>query len=228
MHNYTIVISFECCCLFVGRRTWSRWFKKKIDRRYSAGRTKKISCHILSYLQQTMKLVWKNSLRRRECGNIVFPLEITPWAFLWIAMAFFFDRYLPWRCFWSKVIRLTYFSFYLPQGALWRYVNFLKILTQEGLIRRVPDCVNHFESCYYADNGILPVCAYTAQPLTAAQTQLLTEKVESITGKTVLLENRIDPECLGGVRLCYDGIQVDGTVKNRLDMVGKLLQNTVL
>lgn len=107
-------------------------------------------------------------------------------------------------------------------------LNFLKILTQEGLIRRFPDCVNHFESCYYADNGILPVCAYTAQPLTAAQTQLLTEKVESITGKTVLLENRIDPDCLGGVRLCYDGIQVDGTVKNRLDMVGKLLQNTVL
>ena len=33
---------------------------------------------------------------------------------------------------------------------------------------------------------------------------------------------------LGGLRLSYDGKQVDGTVKNRLDAIGKLLKNTVL
>ena len=33
---------------------------------------------------------------------------------------------------------------------------------------------------------------------------------------------------LGGLRLNYDGKQVDGTVKNRLDTIGKLLKNTVL
>ena len=107
-------------------------------------------------------------------------------------------------------------------------LNFLKILTQEGLIRKFPNCCKHFESCYYADNGILPVRAYTAQPLTDKQTQMLIKKMESITGRTVLLENRVDPNCLGGVRLCYDGIQVDDTIKNRLEAVGKLLQNTVL
>lgn len=107
-------------------------------------------------------------------------------------------------------------------------LNFLKILTQEGMIRRFPDCCKHFEGCYYADNGILPVVAYTAQMLTPAQIKLLTGKMESITGKTVLLKNHIDPNCLGGVRLCYDGKQIDGTVKNRLDAVGKLLKNTVL
>ena len=103
-------------------------------------------------------------------------------------------------------------------------LGFLKILTQEGLIRKFTDCCKHFEGCYYADNGILPVKAYTAQPLTARQTEMLTEKMESITLKTVVLENRVDPGCMGGVRLCYDGIQVDGTVKNRLESVGKLLQ----
>lgn len=107
-------------------------------------------------------------------------------------------------------------------------LNFLKILTQEGLIRKFPDCCKHFEGRYYEDNGILPVQVYTAKPLTAEQTGRLAEKMESITGKTVLLRNRIDPDCLGGVRLCYDGIQVDGTVKSRLDAIGKLLKNTVL
>ena len=107
-------------------------------------------------------------------------------------------------------------------------LNFLKILTQEGLIRKFPDCCVHVRNCYYADNNILPVKAFTAQPLSQEQKQLLTEKMETITGKTVLLENPIDPDCLGGVRLSYDGKQIDGTVKNRLASVGKLLKNTVL
>ena len=74
----------------------------------------------------------------------------------------------------------------------------------------------------------MPVKAYTAQPLSQEQTQLLTEKMQTITGETVLLENLIDPDCLGGVRLSYDGKQIDGTVQNRLASVGKLLKNTVL
>lgn len=107
-------------------------------------------------------------------------------------------------------------------------LNFLKILTQEGITRKFPDCCRHFETCYYADNGILPVVAYTAQPLTPVQSRRLYAKMEAITGKKVILQNRVDPNCLGGVRLCYDGKQVDGTVKNRLEAVRKLLKNTVL
>jgi hypothetical protein len=33
---------------------------------------------------------------------------------------------------------------------------------------------------------------------------------------------------LGGLRLTYDGMQVDGTVRSRMDAIGKLLKNTVL
>ena len=51
---------------------------------------------------------------------------------------------------------------------------------------------------------------------------------QGITGKTILLRNRINPACLGGVRLDYDGQRLDGTVKNRLDRLGELLNNTVL
>lgn len=103
-------------------------------------------------------------------------------------------------------------------------LNFLKILTREGMIRKFSDCCKYFESSYNADNGILPVLAYTAQPLTDRQTEKLTKKMERITGKTVLLENKLDPGCLGGVRLCYDGKQIDGTVVSRLAAAGKLLK----
>ena len=107
-------------------------------------------------------------------------------------------------------------------------VNFLKILTERGYAKYFSDCYKAFEDRYNEDNGILPVQAVTAVALTAEQSQKLTQKLQAITGKTVKLHNTVDENCLGGVRLCYDGKQVDGTVKNRLDTIGDLLKNTVL
>lgn len=115
------------------------------------------------------------------------------------------------------------------RGKVHPYVlNFLKLLTERGHARCFGDCRKAFEEQYNADNGIMPVCAVTAVPLSADQSARLTEKLQVITGKTVKLQNRVDPDCLGGVRLTYDGKQVDGTVKNRLDAIGSLLKNTVL
>ena len=107
-------------------------------------------------------------------------------------------------------------------------LNFLKILVEKGYVRHFADCVTAYRDCYNADHGIVPVLAVTAVALTGEQTRKLTEKLTAITGKTVELENRIDPSVLGGVRLDYDGKRFDGTVKNRLDDISKRLKNTVL
>lgn len=107
-------------------------------------------------------------------------------------------------------------------------LNFLKLLTEKGYARYFGDCRKAFEDRYNQDNGILPVLAVSAVALSESQSEKLTEKLAQITGKKVKLSNRVDPSCLGGVRLRYDGNQVDGTVKNRLDTIGNLLKNTVL
>ena len=115
------------------------------------------------------------------------------------------------------------------RGKVHPYVlNFLKILTEKGYIRQFPDCCDAYRGFYNEDNGILVVKAVSAIVLSDAQKQKLTEKLESITGKQIDLQCSIDAAQLGGLRLSYDGKQVDGTVKNRLDSIGKLLKNTVL
>jgi len=107
-------------------------------------------------------------------------------------------------------------------------LNFMKLLTEKGNIRHFSDCCKAFESMYHEEHGILPVWVVSAVALSNAQQEKLKDRLEKITGKTVLLENRVDPGCLGGIRLSYDGKQVDGTIQNRLEAVGKLLKNTVL
>ncbi len=115
------------------------------------------------------------------------------------------------------------------RGQVEPYVlNTLKLLSERGCARQFPACVKAYREQYYADNGILPVTAVTAVPLTPDQTRRLTEKLEALTGKTVKLQCRVDPETLGGVRLDYDGKRVEDTVAKRLADIRGLLKGTVL
>ena len=107
-------------------------------------------------------------------------------------------------------------------------LNFLKILTEKGYIKQFSSCCEMFASLYNRDHNILSVTAVTAVALNSRQSEALTQKLNRITGKTILLRNQVNPACLGGVRLDYDGQRLDGTVKNRLDRLGELLNNTVL
>ena len=107
-------------------------------------------------------------------------------------------------------------------------LNFLKILTEKGYMRHFSGCCQLFRQQYNQDNGILPVIAVTKLPLSDELRRKLTEKLSSVTGKTIELECRVDPECLGGVRLDLGGMQVDGTVRHRLDEIRTILKNTVL
>jgi F-type H+-transporting ATPase subunit delta len=107
-------------------------------------------------------------------------------------------------------------------------LNFMKILTEKGYIRFFPDCCDAYRGFYNEDNGILVVKAVSAVALSDAQKQKLAAKLEANTGKQIDLQCSVDAAQLGGLRLSYSGKQVDGTVKNRMDAIAKLLKNTVL
>lgn len=107
-------------------------------------------------------------------------------------------------------------------------LNFLKLLTEKGFIRQFDACVKAFRTQYNQDHNILPVTAVTAVPLSQEQSARLTEKLSKITGKNACIHNRVDPQCLGGVLLDYDGKRVDGSVASRLATVRDMLKNTVL
>ena len=115
------------------------------------------------------------------------------------------------------------------RGKLQLYLlNFLKILTEKGYIKQFSSCLEAYTLQYNADNNIMPVKAISAVALTADQIVRLEEKISTLTGKKACVENRVDPECLGGIVLDYDGTQVDGSVANRIENIRKLLKNTVL
>ena len=115
------------------------------------------------------------------------------------------------------------------RGKVHIYVlNFLKLLTEKGYIRQFASCLRAFREQYNLDRDILEVRVVSAVALTQEQKQRLTAKLTAMTGKTIALICREDPAVLGGIRLSYDGKQVDGTVQGRLEVMGRMLKNTVL
>ena len=104
------------------------------------------------------------------------------------------------------------------RGQVHLYVlNFLKILCENGTLRELPGCARAYRMPLQSGaHGILEATAITAIAMTAAQTEQLREKLETITGKKIDLATKVDPSVLGGIRLDIEGTELDGTVQNRL------------
>ncbi len=106
-------------------------------------------------------------------------------------------------------------------------LNFLKVITENGTAREFIDAAKQFRNEYNWENGIETVTVISAVALGADQEAALTDKLHKLTGKTIHLEKRVDPDCMGGVRLQMEGLQLDGTVKNKLDAIRNRLMRTL-
>ena len=107
-------------------------------------------------------------------------------------------------------------------------VNLIKILTERRCVQLFGKLAEEYYRLYDESRGILRVEAITALPLTAAQSEAIRDKLSRSLNKTVVITNSIDPSTLGGVKLRYGGVQLDGTVKTRLDKFEEALKATVI
>ena len=109
-----------------------------------------------------------------------------------------------------------------------RLSNLIKILTERRMIHLFDKVAAVYYELYDQSRGILRVEAITAISLTNQQSEAITKKLSQSLGKTVILKNTVDRSILGGVKLRYNDVQLDGSVKTRLDKFEEALKNTVI
>ncbi len=110
----------------------------------------------------------------------------------------------------------------------WRLVNLLKILTERREVNLFSKVAESYGNLYDQSRGIVRVEAVTAIPLSKEQSDKLTLKLSRELGKTVIIRNTVDHSILGGMKLRYSGVQLDGSVRTRLDKFEEALKNTVI
>ena len=107
-------------------------------------------------------------------------------------------------------------------------LNWLKLLCERGYIYAYRDCARSYQVSFNAAHGILAVKVIAAVLLRVEQMEKLRKRLCELTGKRVELEGRMDPSVLGGIRLQYEDVELDGTVRQRLEGLKKTLSDTVL
>lgn len=107
-------------------------------------------------------------------------------------------------------------------------LNFLCILCEKRAMHLFPACARAYEKQYDEARNILRATAITALPMNKRQQKDLREKLEKLTGKTVLLENQTDVTLIGGITLRYGGVQLDDSIRHRLDVLHRSLSDTIV
>ena len=107
-------------------------------------------------------------------------------------------------------------------------LNLLMILAEGRDFYLIPGIKKSYEELYYESRGILRAEVISATVLTEEQKSKLVTKLEGITGKKIKIKCTVDKSLIGGLQLRYGGIQLDGSIKSRLDEIEKRLANAVI
>lgn len=103
--------------------------------------------------------------------------------------------------------------------------NFVKILCEKHSVFQFEDCVKAYSKEYDKHHNIIRSVVISAVKLSDTQLEKMKLALEKKSGKTVFLENEIDPSLIGGVVLRTEGKQFDGSIKGRLDSMKRSIED---
>lgn len=103
------------------------------------------------------------------------------------------------------------------------FVEFLVVLVQKRRSRFLLDIIEAFLLMLEEVRGITRATVITAVKLTAEQEKMLTERLAKRTGKTVLLEQKVDASIIGGLIVLLEGEMLDGSVRHGLNQIAEQL-----
>lgn len=107
-------------------------------------------------------------------------------------------------------------------------VSFLKLLCDRNMLGEFEGCCESYKKRFNADHNIAEAVVTSAVSLSSTQLKSLSKKLESISGKTVVLTEKLDPKVLAGIKVELEGRQLDGTLSGRLDRMQKKLGETII
>ncbi|MBQ9376115.1 MAG: ATP synthase F1 subunit delta [Ruminococcus sp.] len=105
--------------------------------------------------------------------------------------------------------------------------DYLCVLTDKRRIGYFSGIYNEFKSMYNKEKNLLEVNVVTAHPMSDKIKEKLVAKLEQVSGKTVLLEEKVDKSLLGGIILRYENNEIDSSVKGKLDKLKKQIDSTI-
>ncbi len=97
------------------------------------------------------------------------------------------------------------------------FLDFMYVLIDNNRINRISYIYDYYNQLIKIEHNILHIEAYSVKELTKAQIDNLRKTLSSYyNGKTLEIENIVDPKLIGGVRIECNGKTLDVTLKKSL------------
>ena len=103
-------------------------------------------------------------------------------------------------------------------------LNFVYLLIDKNRMENFRDIGEEFAALVEREAGVMRAKVTTAVPLPDDLEKKLRDKLAGLTGKTMILEKRVDPAVIGGVKVVMEDKILDGTVRTNLDLLRKTLE----
>jgi F-type H+-transporting ATPase subunit alpha len=105
--------------------------------------------------------------------------------------------------------------------------NFLKLLNESDRVVVIDAINTQFQSLVKKLNGVVTVETTTATEMSDEEVQKVTEKLtKMVGGKPVALKNKVDPSIMGGMVMQIGSMQIDDSVKTKINRLQQHMQKT--
>ena len=104
--------------------------------------------------------------------------------------------------------------------------NFMDLLLKKARFDHFEEIAESFSVLMEEHRGILRAVVTTATEIDPEMQARLRSRLERMTGKTIQLTHRLDPEILGGVVVTLAGRMIDGCVRSEIDRLRDELMAT--
>ena len=99
----------------------------------------------------------------------------------------------------------------------------LRMMISRGHVSALNGMARDYEELARGYRGESVAVVTSAVPLKEAETVALRAKLEKKLSKTVIMQFRVDPELIGGIRVEVDGRVIDGSLRNKLDEIKEVM-----
>ena len=95
--------------------------------------------------------------------------------------------------------------------------NFVRVVTEKGRAAQLDEIAREYEALVAAEEQILSVELTTAYELSDDEAAAIVQQIEQGSGQRVEAARTVDPDLIGGLILKAGSLEVDSSVRGRLD-----------
>jgi F-type H+-transporting ATPase subunit delta len=123
----------------------------------------------------------------------------------------------------KKIVETTYGAHISTE-----LINFFKILMDKKRSQVIREVYDDFKILVDEHKGYVVAKVESVIPLEAKEIKNLEEKLNTLTGKTVTVNNVINPDIMGGLVVNVGDKIIDGSVKRKLDSMKHELAQIII